>query len=214
MHGSERRSSGRRVAALLLGAAGCLGAAMASAGSDSAERQARATVERTANEVLEILRDEDLSHPAKKERIRELAYARFDFETISKLVLARSWRRLSPEDRQQFIEEFKRHLALTYGDSLREYRDETLKIESTRLETNGDVTVRTRLMGRSEPVLVDYRLREVEGEWQVIDVIIEGVSMISNFRSQIQEIVHRRGPRGLIETLREKNAAREDAAES
>jgi len=218
MHGSERNRRRRWALALLLCAAGALAPRVATAesGAESARTaEARAVVETTANRVLEILRDEELSESVKQERIRELAYARFDFDTIAKLVLARNWRRLSAEERQEFVEEFKRHLALTYGGNLDEYRNEAVEIEGSRLERNGDVTVRTRLVGRPEPILVDYRLRELEGKWRVIDVIIEGVSMISNFRSQTREIIHEQGARGLIETLREKNAAREkEAAES
>jgi len=213
MQGSERHGRRRWAAALLLCAAGGLGPLVASADSDPARAtEARAMVEKTANRVLEILRDEELSESAKQERVRELAYTRFDFDTIAKLVLARNWRRLSAEERREFIEEFKRHLALTYGGNLTEYRNETVRIDGSRLARNGDVTVRTRLVGRREPILIDYRLREVEGEWRVIDVIIEGVSMISNFRSQTQEIIHQDGVQGLIETLREKNAAREEEA--
>ncbi len=124
-------------------------------------------------------------------------------------MLARNWRKLSPEQREAFVAEFKRHLSLTYGRSLRDYRDQKVEIGEAREERNGDVTVRTEIIGASaQPVQVAYRLRERDDRWFVIDVVIEGVSLIQNFRTQTQEIISRDGADHLIEVLREKNAAR------
>lgn len=212
MRRSERRRMSWLAVALLAAAVGVAGRAPAA--SDGSQAQARRTVTETVDAVLAVLRDDGLSEQAKRERVTDLAYQRFDFDTIAKLVLARNWRRLSPEQRQDFVREFKEHLSLTYGSNLSEYEDEHVEVESTRLEGNGDVTVRTRLVGGPEPVLIDYRLRENGSEWRVIDVVIEGVSMISNFRSQTQEIITERGADGLIEVLREKNEARRNGVEA
>ena len=202
------RVAGAALAAAWLGTAG---AGAETIEPDAAQAGARAAVNETVDNVLAVLRDESLSRPTRLERVEQLAYGRFDFDTISKLVLARNWNKLTPEQRADFVAQFKRHLSLTYGDNLEEYSDENVEVGSTRVEGNGDVTVRTRLVGggRPEPVLIDYRLRPKQGEWRVIDVIIEGVSMIANFRSQTQEIITEKGADGLIDALRAKNAKRE-----
>ena len=175
-----------------------------------ARAEAKATVRMTLDEVMELLQDESLSPEQKRERTEEIAYKRFDFETISRLVLARNWRRLSEQQRLDFVIEFKRHLSLTYGDTLQEYQDETFTIDRTRFEKRGDVTVRTTIVGASvDPIVVDYRLRKKQDGWYIIDVITESVSLIVNFRSQTKEIINRSGPGGLIESLREKNEKRE-----
>ncbi len=175
-----------------------------------AQTEAKATVRMTLDEVMELLQDESLSPEQKRERTEEIADNRFDFETISRLVLARNWRRLSEQQRLDFVIEFKRHLSLTYGDTLQEYQDETFTIDRTRFEKRGDVTVRTTIVGASvDPIVVDYRLRKKEDGWYVIDLVTEGVSLISNFRAQTKEIISQIGPGGLIERLREKNEKRE-----
>ncbi len=174
-----------------------------------AQAEAKATVRMTLDEVVAVLQDESLSPEQKRARTEEVAYKRFDFETISRLVLARNWRRLSAEQRTDFVIEFKRHLSLTYGNTLERYQDETFTIKNTRFEKRGDVTVRTSIVGASvDPILVDYRLRKKEDGWYVIDLITEGVSLISNFRSQTKEIISQIGASGLIERLREKNEKR------
>jgi phospholipid transport system substrate-binding protein len=179
---------------------------------DQAQAGARAAVDETVSKVLAVLRDRDTSQAQKREKIEALAYGRFDFDTISKLVLARNWSKLGETQRADFVKEFKRHLSLTYGSAIDEYKDETVEIMGTRVEGNGDVTVQSELRGaRAEPFLVDYRLRAKGSEWYVIDVIIERVSLIQNFRSQTQEIISKDGADGLIAALRAKNAAREAA---
>ncbi len=175
-----------------------------------AQAEAKTTVRMTLDEVVEVLQDESLSPEQKRERTEEVAYKRFDFETISRLVLARNWRRLSAEQRSDFVIEFKRHLSLTYGNTLEQYQDETFTIDRTRFEKRGDVTVRTTIVGASvDPLVVDYRLRKKQDGWYIIDVITESVSLIVNFRSQTKEIISQIGPGGLIERLREKNEEHE-----
>jgi phospholipid transport system substrate-binding protein len=183
---------------------------------DEAQARARAAVDETVSKVLAVLRDDAMPKPQKREQIEALAYGRFDFDTISKLVLARNWSKLSEQQRTDFVKEFKRHLSLTYGNSFEGYTDESVQTLGTRMESNGDVTVRSQLVGgkAGEGVAIDYRLRPKDGEWYVIDVIIERVSLISNFRSQIQEIIAKNGADGLIGALRAKNAAREAQAGS
>lgn len=186
----------------LLVAGSSAAAAMASPADQEAARQ---QVSRTVDDVVAILRNDQIDTDQKLREIQDIAYERFDFGTISKLVLARNYRRMTPQQRSDFEEEFKRHLSKTYGKNLDRYSDENVEITETRPERNGDVTVRTQVVGGAEPILVDYRLRGHDGTWYVIDVIIENVSLLSNFRSQTQEIISREGPDGLIRTLREKN---------
>jgi phospholipid transport system substrate-binding protein len=177
---------------------------------DVAQAEAKAVVRETLDAVVEVLKDSSLSPEQKQKRTEEIAYARFDFDTITRLVLARNWKRLSQKQRSDFVVEFRRHLSLTYGEALQSYEDEKISIYRSRFEKNGDVMVRTRIVGASaDAVLVDYRLRKKEASWSVIDVITEGVSLISNFRSQTKEIISEIGPGGLIKRLRQKNAERE-----
>jgi phospholipid transport system substrate-binding protein len=163
-------------------------------------------VEQTSSEVLHVLADKAVSSEVRIERLTGIAEERFDLKLMSGLILGRNRNKLSPEQRDEFLEEFKRHLTVTYGDSLEKYSNEQVEVLQTRAEPNGDVTVKTRIVGgNANGIAVDYRLRGKSGPWRVIDVFIEGVSVVQNFRTQVQDIVSREGAERLITILREKN---------
>jgi phospholipid transport system substrate-binding protein len=168
----------------------------------------KAVIQDTANQVIAVLKDGSLDSAAKRTRIEDVAYQRFDFPTVSRLVLARNWSRLTPEQQERFVDEFKRHLSVTYGRNIDSYRNETVEITGEREEARGDRTVKSKILrgGGSNDILVDYRLRRVGDQWRIIDVTIEGVSLIANFRSQFQEIIASGGPDRLLVLLAEKNA--------
>jgi phospholipid transport system substrate-binding protein len=156
--------------------------------------------------VIAVLARKDLSTEQKRRDIEQIVDKSFDFTTLSRLVLARNWNTLTPEQQQRFVAEFKRHLSLTYGRNIETYNEERVVITGEREEVRGDRTVKTRIARPSgEDILVDYRLRETNGVWRVIDVVIEGVSLVANYRSQFQSIITRDGPVKLIDLLREKN---------
>lgn len=214
LHSGFRSTGNRRPiarAGLLLALLALAPPAAAAPASAADQAAARRAVDETVAEVLEVLRNGDLQVAQKRERIERIAYRRFDFQVISKLVLARNWRRMSAQQRADFEAEFKRHLSVTYGDNLDRYGNETVEVTDARGENNGDVTVRSQILGHGDPISVDYRMRSRKGHWYVIDVIIENVSLLSNFRSQTQEVIQAEGPDGLIRMLREKNEARSSA---
>lgn len=175
------------------------------------QASAREVVVQTVDEVLLILRDDKLTLDDKRARIEQIAYDSFDFERMAKLALARSYKKLDPTQREEFQAEFRRHLALTYGRNLGNYSDEGLEIGDVREHKNGDVTVAGKVVGgKNDGTTIDWRMRKREDSWKAIDVVIEGVSMIANFRSQVQDIVKSKGPAALIAQLREKNDASAD----
>jgi phospholipid transport system substrate-binding protein len=176
---------------------------------------ARVVVKQTIDEVLAVLRQDGLGTLQRRTQIEEIAYARFDMMTMSRLILARNWKRFSEVQQGEYVREFKRYLANNYGSRIERYNQEEVKIVGERAEPRGDVTVRTRIVGgQFDDATVDYRLRERDGSWKVIDVIIEGISLVSNFRDQFKEVLSRGGPERLLEKLREKNASLESAKES
>jgi len=192
-------------------ALGLLLALLLPAGAFAAEADiaaAREIVDRTTDAVLAVLSNKDLSTQERRSQIEAIAIERFDFQTMSRLVLARNWRRFSEQQRAEFVEEFKRHLSVSYGSRIERYDQEEVKIVGERLEPRGDVTVKTEIRGgQFEGAAVDYRLRNRAPDgWRVIDVIIEGVSLVSNFRDQFKSVLADGGPDELLKRLREKNA--------
>jgi len=186
-------------AAALLGAV-----ALAQASVAPAEEEARRFVQQTIDDVLGVLRDEALSLAQKKDQVESIAYERFDFELISRFVLARNWNSMNEQQRRDFVDAFKKHLSVTYRDTLDSYRDEKITVEASRPEARGDITVMTVVRESSGDTKVDYRLRKTDAGWRGIDVIIEGVSLVQNFRTQSQEIISSEGVDALIQKLRNK----------
>ena len=192
-----------------------LGAAPAGA---SPEQEARQALRQTLDELLAVLKDPRVGSEQKLADLTVAAERRFAIERMSALVLGRENRRkLAPEQRAEFLQEFKRHILTTYASSLMRVSEEKVEVTSSRLERNGDVTVFSRVVGGSADGLeLGYRMRSREGPWLILDVFIDGVSVARNFRSQVQEIVATQGVEELIRTLREKNrrAAAERAEEA
>ena len=202
----EGRASALRTicAALLVG----LGAFGVRAATD----QPKQVIQEAMDEVVAVLKSESVSKEQRREKIESIAYARFDFDYMSQLVLAKNLKQLSPEQKKLFAEEFRKHLSITYGRRLNSYTDEKINVLSARDEKNKQATVKTQIVGGAagSGIDIDYRLRESEGNWRVIDVIIERVSLIQSFKSQVQDIISGKGIDSLIEILRQKNA--KDAA--
>jgi phospholipid transport system substrate-binding protein len=184
-------------------------AVFALASSAVAANDPRTVVVTTTDAVIAILKDPSLSNDRKRERIEDVVYAHVDFDTLSRLVLARNWKRLTPEQQEEFKGEFKKHLSVTYSRNIESYRNEGVKVIGERQEVRGDRTVLTMVVrsDRGEAdIAVDYRLRSNDDSWKIIDVIVEGVSLVANFRSQFQDIIAGGSPEKLIQLLREKNA--------
>jgi len=201
----SRSSRGSRAGALLLASALAFVAAERAVAAPSADDgAARAFVQQTIDSVLVILRNKSVPLETKKTEVETIAYESFDFTLMSRLVLARNWDKFSPKQQTDFVDAFKKHLSATYRDTLNTFRDETISIVGSRVESNGDVTVMTVVKGSADDTKVDYRMRKSPAGWRGIDVIIEGVSLVQNFRSQAQEIVSAEGPDGLIQKLRSK----------
>jgi len=160
----------------------------------------------TVDAVLAVLNDKSLGSEERRSRIEQIAYRRFDFVTMSRLVVARYWKRFTPAQQEELVREFKAFLASTYGDRIDRYNQEQIEIVGERQEPRGDVSVLTRVVGGEyDKAEVDYRLREQDGQWRIIDVKVEGISLVLNYRDQFKAILGRGGPEGLLDALREKN---------
>lgn len=182
--------------------------APAARAADEAVAAATGSLRQTVDEVIAVVSDPSATESERLKRVEAIALDRFDFPRMTALVLAKNKPKLSADQQAQFAEEFKRHLSLTYGRQLNRFTDQKVEVGEARLEVNKDVTVKTRVVGGGrEPIAIDYRLRHDGTRWKILDVVPEGVSLIQNFKSQVQEIVSTRGVDELIRTLHDKNEA-------
>jgi phospholipid transport system substrate-binding protein len=202
-------STGTRTLRAAALAAACVLTLVAAPAASDAEPTAgpKAVVEEMVEKVLAILRNPDLSTAERRRGIEEIAYARFDLETMSRLVLRRSFRSFSEPQKKEYVREFRQYLANNYGSRIDRYDQEEVEIVGERTEPRGDVTVLTRIVGGNfDAFTVDYRLRQKNGNWLVIDVHVEGVGLVKTYGEQFKEVLSRGGPERLLKQLREKNA--------
>ena len=186
-------------------AAVSLAAGLASAAGGDAPR---AVVKRMTDAALNVLRDKSLSADDKRHRLEEVVFPEVDFDTMSRLVLARNWSRFSSAQQAEFVKQFREHLSMTYGRNIENYRNERVEVVGDQDEGRGDWLVKTKILrgGGAEDILVDYRLRQQGDAWKVIDIVVERVSLVANYRSQFQDMMSRGGPDKLLEGLRDRNA--------
>ncbi len=168
-------------------------------------------VRETSEQVLSHLRADRAElqqSPAKiYGLIEEFVLPHFDFVRMSRLVLGKRWRGATEEQRARFTEEFRNLLVRTYGTALLQYTEQKIRYLPLRAEAGAtDVSVDTEIVQPQGPaILVQYSLALTDGEWKVYDVVIEGVSLVINYRGSFGDLVRDRGMDGLIKTLAEKN---------
>jgi len=168
----------------------------------SAEEQVRQTIE----EILVILKDPQLKAKPdeRRKQLKEALNRRFDFNEMARRSLGPDWRRLSPDQQKEFIALFTDLIEEAYLARIEAYNGE--KVEYLKARSDGDFAeVYTKLVDRTgREFSIDYRLYNVKGDWKVYDVVIEDVSLVSNYRSQFRRVLARSSPDELLRGLREK----------
>lgn len=160
------------------------------------------------SQVLEVLGDQALTGEGgkkiKEEKVRATSEDLFDFVELSKRSLGQNWNRFSPEQRQAFVPLYKLLLQNAYSGRITSYTDEKIVFGKEIALSEKTVEVQTTLVTKTADISINYRLIENDNQWKVYDVVIEGVSLINNYRSQFREILGNNSPEKLLETLRNK----------
>jgi len=166
------------------------------------------TVKGHVDKVLEVLRDPSLkaesAKKVKKDKIMAISEKMFDFTELSKRTLAANWSKFGPEQQNEFIELYTSLLEDAYANKIMAYTDEKIAFNKEVVLTEKTVEVRSTVQKKDGDIPIDYRVIMKDGSWRVYDVVIEGVSLINNYRSQFREILANKPPESLLETLRKK----------
>ena len=168
-----------------------------------AENSATEAVRTSVDAILETLNNEQLDKVAKREQMRLTIKKRFDFRAMSQRTLATNWKKASDDERQQFIDLFSQLIENSYVGKIESYTDEKVEYPGEKIKGKKAV-VDTLIITASADIPVNYKLYLKGGEWWVYDVIIEGVSLINNYRSSYQEIVKKEGFDGLLVKMQSK----------
>jgi phospholipid transport system substrate-binding protein len=171
-----------------------------------------ALVKRVAQEALSIIKSDPKVQAGDQAHIRDLIEAKiaphFDMDRMTALAAGRAYRQATPEQKKRLADEFKSLLIRTYSNALNQYRDQTLQYEPLRADPNAtEVTVRTQVIRPGQtPVSIDYSMEKTPSGWKAYDVIVGGVSLVTNYRDEFTQQVREGGIDGLIKALAAKNA--------
>lgn len=172
-------------------------------------------VRQTTDQVLEALKQKQAQvkqdPQAAGDLVREIVLPHFDFDLMSRLVLARNWRTATPQQQKRFTQQFQELLIRTYGTSLSEYSGQ--KVVYLPMQPSPDknrAIVRTEIQQADGPAVpLQYMLREGPEGWKVFDVVIDGVSLVQNYRTSFASEIQRGGLDGLIARLAERNSGKQ-----
>jgi phospholipid transport system substrate-binding protein len=163
----------------------------------------------TVDQVLAVLQDPSLkpesSQKERRDRLRQVIFARFDFAEMARRSLGPEWRRRSPAEQQEFVNLFTGLLQENYIGTIESYNGDKV-IYNRELQDQDNAEVQTTLTTRSEAAYsINYRLRLVGKDWKVYDVVIENISLVNNYRSQFSRVISRSSYEELVRTMKEKS---------
>jgi phospholipid transport system substrate-binding protein len=166
------------------------------------------TIQTQVDRALEVLRDPALkvesAKAAKEKKIWAILDDVFDYSELSKRTLAQNWKRFSSDQQKEFISLFGKLLGTVYMDRITAYKDEKVVFGKVTQLSDKAAEVQSEVVRSSKPIPIHYRMILENGEWKVYDVVIEGVSLVQNYRTQFREILTKKSPEDLLKTLREK----------
>jgi len=192
---------------LIIGAVVCLNSALA-----SAQESPDALVKKSTTEILAAIKaDKDLAAGNQK-KIEKLAEEKilplFNFERMTQLAVGRNWKDASDAQKKSLIDEFRKLLVRTYSTSLTQYRNQSIDVKPTKMvASDTEVVVKTQIVQPGgQPIPIDYSMEKSGDSWKAYDVLIDGVSLVTNYRSSFNTEIQKSGIDGLIKSLSDRNA--------
>ena len=168
-------------------------------------------VKRVTEEVLTVVRnDKDIQNGSTQKAIALVdakVLPNFNFNRMTALAMGRDWRKASPEQKKVLVSEFRTLLVRTYSNALTTYKNQTIDFKPFKMEpADTEVLVRTQVnQPAGKPIQIDYSLEKLDDGWKVFDVIVAGVSLVTNYRDTFAQEVRAGGVDGLIKSLQAKN---------
>jgi phospholipid transport system substrate-binding protein len=176
--------------------------------SQSLAGPATDSVKGTIDQVLRVLQDKEMKKPDRVDERRQIIEKtigdRFSWDEMAKRTLGTQWAKLTDKQRQEFVDLFRTLLTNTYIDRIENYAGEQVQYLNERLQ-DGFAEVRTKIASGKAEYPMDYRLLNKSGEWRVYDIVLDGVSLVANYRGQFNKILHSSGYDDLVQKLRTKS---------
>jgi phospholipid transport system substrate-binding protein len=185
--------------------------ALSFAANALAQETPDALVKAVTQEVTAIIKqDKDIQSGNLRKSIaliEEKVLPHFDFTRMTSLAMGPNWRKATPEQQKQLIDQFRTLLVRTYSSAIASYRNQVIEFKPLRMQPNDtEVTVRSEVrQSGAEPITLDYAMEKTPTGWKVYDVVVGGVSLVTTYRDTFATEVRNGGVDGLIKTLTEKN---------
>jgi phospholipid transport system substrate-binding protein len=165
-------------------------------------------IKSTVDKALVVLKDPRFKPAAKtkerREQLKQILFARFDFTEMAKRSLGANWRRRTAKEQDEFVRLFTDLLERAYADTIESYGDEKIAYVGERLDGDyADVNSKI-LTNKGEEFSLNYKTHFVGGEWRVYDVVVENISMVNNYRAQFNRVISNASYEELVRRLRDK----------
>jgi len=177
-----------------------------------------AQVKKITNEVIDIIKQDKDIQAGNRKKIDELVDAKvlphFNFGRMTALAMGRNWPKANVEQQKVLTNEFRTLLVRTYSTALSTYKNQVIEFKPLRAAAgDADVTVKTQVkQPGTEPVSIDYGMEKTPAGWKVYDVVVGGVSLVTNYRETFNAEIRDGGVDGLIKSLASKNRSLETQA--
>jgi phospholipid transport system substrate-binding protein len=162
----------------------------------------------TIEEVLRIIHEKELKQPARSEerrkQLEKTVGSRFDYQEMSRRALGAPWNTLNDQQKQEFVSLFQTLLTNSYADKIETYSGEGVQYLNERTEKEY-AEVRTKVLSGKTEIPLDYRLINKSDDWRVYDVVVDGVSLVNNYRGQFTKILRASSYSDLVDQLRKKS---------
>jgi len=168
----------------------------------------RDTIKSRVNQLFDVLRDPafqgESAEELKKKKIWSIFDKTFDYIEFSKRTLARNWRKLNPDQREEFTKLYKALLDKVYMNRILAYTDQKIVFGKERALAQNRVEVQSKIVAGSNRTPIHFRMILKNDQWWVYDLVVEGISLVKNYRSQFKRIIKRESLEGMFEILRKK----------
>jgi phospholipid transport system substrate-binding protein len=176
--------------------------------ADAYAGEATQQIKETVDAVVDVLNNKELKKPENKQKrrkqLREIVNKRFDFEEMAKRSLGLAWNKRTPEEKKEFVSLFSDLLENTYINKIERYEHEKVLYTGERIEGSYAAVKTTIVTEKEVEIPVEYRIFKKGDKWEVYDIIIEGVSLVNNYRTQFSSIIRSDSYEGLVKKLRDK----------
>ena len=169
-------------------------------------------VRRTTNDVLAVIKQDKDIQSGNTRKVVELAEQKvlpnFNFTRMTQLAVGRNWREASDAQKAALTKEFRTLLVRTYAVSLAQYKNQTIEVKPAKsVPGDTEVVVKTLVaQPGGQPIPINYSLEKGAQGWKAYDIVVDGVSLVTNYRSSFSDEIRKGGIDGLVKTLSERNS--------